>query len=488
MANHQHLQWLEDGVDAWNELRKTSRFMPDLSGEDISRGLGGYEDGDFPRVSLDLSGINFSQANLTGAALRYTDLSRAILIRTDLSNANLLGSKFDKCLLFKTTLSGAGLNMAKFSNAKFVEADISSADFGRADLKEAQFLDCTMEDVHLYSADIVGTDFVRSRPWTARLFSPPDQVTLDVVEFAREGIGSINDLLDGCRELQAAYGEDATLYFRGECLNTWDLRPSVMRASGRRKHPFRGVESDMLNDLVTRQPEPFSEIGSALGQWVFAQHHNLPTRLLDITRNPLVALFNACKEKHQDDGRLHVFAVPRALIKSFNSDAVRIVSSFAKLSRGEQNILLGKRSSDARGDVYPANTGESNVQFYARAKSRLYFIIRHESPNFEAKIDWRDLFRVFVVEPQRMFERLRAQSGAFLLSAFHERFERDEVLKRTKDVPIYAHHTLEVPHAKKAIILDDLRLLNVSDEVLSPSVDESASAVKKHYLDQRSGA
>ena len=345
-----------------------------------------------------------------------------------------------------------------------------------------------MEDVRLYNADISGTDFVQSRPWTARLFSPLDQGTLDVVAFAREGVGGVNDLLDGCRELQAAYGEGATLYFRGECLSTWDLRPSVMRASRRRKHPFRGVESDMLNDLVTRQPEAFSGIGSALGQWVFAQHHKLPTRLLDITRNPLVALFNACKDEHQNDGRLHVFAVPRVLIKPFNSDAVRIVSNFAKLSRGEQNILLGKRSADARRDVYPAKTGRWNVQSYARAKSRLYFNIRHESPNFEEKIDWRDLFRVFVVEPQRMFERLRAQSGAFLLSAFHERFERKEVLERTKDVPMYAYHTLEVPFAKKATILDDLRLLNVSDEVLSPSIDESAGAVRKYYLDQASRA
>ena len=70
------------------------------------------------------------------------------------------------------------------------------------------------------------------------------------------------------------------------------------------------------------------------------------------------------------------------------------------------------------------------------------------------------------------------------MSAFHERFERDEVLRRTKDAPIYAHHTLMVPHAKKGLILDDLRLLNVTSEVLSPSVDESAGAVTQQYLNQ----
>lgn len=482
MADHEHLQWLEDGVDAWNERRNKRGFLPDLSGEDISRGLGGYDDGHFPRVSVDLSGINFSRANLIGSALRYTNLSNAGMINANLSDANFLGSNFDKCLFFRTKLSGADLDLAKFPNVKFVDTDISSANFGKADLKEAQFLGCEMEGAHLYEADIVGTDFIQSRPWTAYLFPPLDQETLKVVDVTREGVGSINDLLDGCRELQTGYGDDTTLYFRGESLNTWELRPAVMRASGRRKHPFRGVESDMLNDLMTRQPGSFSGIGSALGQWVFAQHHKLPTRLLDITRNPLVALFNACKDEQQFDGKVHVFAVPRDLIKPFNSDAVRIVSNFAKLSRGEQNMLLGKRRADARGDTFPVGTGRLNVQSYTRAKSRLYFNIRQESPHFEEKIDWRDLFRVFVVEPQRMFERLRAQSGAFLLSAFHERLERDEVLRNTKDVPIYAHHTLTVAHGAKGPILDDLRLLNVTGEVLSPSVDESAGAVIQQYL------
>ena len=42
-------------------------------------------------------------------------------------------------------------------------------------------------------------------------------------------------------------------------------------------------------------------------------------RLLDVTENPLVALFFACEEDERydcEDGRLHVFAVPESLIKA----------------------------------------------------------------------------------------------------------------------------------------------------------------------------
>ena len=108
-----------------------------------------------------------------------------------------------------------------------------------------------------------------------------------------------------------------------------------------------------------------------------------------------------------------------------------MLASFAKLPRAEQNILLGKTQSDAPGDVFPTNMADylKGTDPFAKAKAHLYAVIRREGPYFEKRIDIRDLFRVFVVEPQRNFERLRAQSGAFLLSAFHERYERIEALR-----------------------------------------------------------
>ena len=288
-----------------------------------------------------------------------------------------------------------------------------------------------------------------------------------------EKIKSIECLLKECRDLKKRHADNVQFYFRGESCDSWELRPSVMRRSS-----LREKESEMLNELMSRQPEAFSGLTSAFSQWVLAQHYGLKTRLLDITRNPLVALFNACEEDDEKDGRLHVFAVPSDLIKSFNSDTVSIIANFAKLRHAEQNLLLllGKKPEDTDEDEDLDLADE-----HPEVMGRLYHFIRQEKPHFEEQINPIDLFRVFVVEPQQSFERIRAQSGAFLISVFHERFERSEILQLDADIPVYDHYTLTVPSENKQYLMNDLRLLNITRESLFPGLDEAAKAVTQRY-------
>ena len=82
-------------------------------------------------------------------------------------------------------------------------------------------------------------------------------------------------------------------------------------------------------------------------------------------------------------------------------------------------------------------------------------------------------------------ERLRAQSGAFLMSAFHERFEYDHVAAWNKSIPRYDHHTLVIPAECRKGILEELGLLHVTRETLYPSLDETTNAVTGRYASAR---
>ena len=231
----------------------------------------------------------------------------------------------------------------------------------------------------------------------------------------------------------------------------------------------------MLTDLMSRRPEELIQMRSALSQWVLAQHHRLKTRLLDITRNPLVALFFACDgEGYQaEDGALHIFAVPQQLLKPFNSDSISVVANFAKLPPLEQDALLGKHLDEA--------APKEKAIRYLTALARLYHLIGTEKPNFKERIDPRDFYRVFIVQPERSVERLRSQSGAFLISAFHNRFEPEDIKRVNRGVPLYEHYKFTVPAGLKRTILGELALLNVTRETLFPGLDEATQAVMRDH-------
>ena len=292
--------------------------------------------------------------------------------------------------------------------------------------------------MQLFDVDLTGVNLTQTSPWRAKLFDEPELPQHTITDPGCSTIRSVSNLLTFCSDLQEQTAASSyRFYFRGE-ERSWKLRPSVMRSLR-----LRDSEGRMLTELMTRRPHEFSQIGLAFDQWVLAQHHGLKTRLLDVTRNPLVALFFACDsmQSMQADGRLHVFAVPPALIKPYNSDSISVVANFAKLSFAEQSTLLGKRR-EITGD-------------YKGAMRKLYHLIGEEKPHFLQRIDPRDLFRVFVVEPKYSFEMISAQSAAFFVSAFHERFEHKIISRFHCRTPVYEHFILTIPASDKCQIIKE---------------------------------
>ena len=488
MANPEHIKWLLEGVERWNARREQQDFDPDFAGaniyEEFQRVGKLDDDGYIPLTGFNLRGANFREsclctpgqsvgADLRHANLWWANLQGAQLTNSKLDDAVLCGTRFDNA-----NLHGACLRRTKMGSTGFPETDLSQADltdvqFENAYLRNANLSCATLVGTDLTAATLTGADLGWSRPWEAKLYRESESTSGSSTntDHARR-ISCVADLIKESR-VSGKHLPDDVLYFRGEISNTWELRPAVMR-----KHEpnLRSHESEMLLDLMSRRPADFNDTTSALSQWVLAQHHGLKTRLLDVTRNPLVALFSAC-ESGDKSGRVHVFSVPKELVKPFNSDSISIITNFSKLSRAEQNLLVGWSGDDI-------GKREPEPQFkyiYEHAMRCLYHLIRQEKPFFEEQIDPRDFFRVLVVEPQQSFERVRAQSGAFLISAFHERLERSEILKWNSGIPIYDHSMLEVPNENKQYIRDELRLLNITRETLFPSIDEAAKAVTQRH-------
>ena len=455
MANQDDFELFLNGVESWNDgmqsrfegldSRQKWGFLSDLSDTDIgfiltTRAL---KDGGITSLikSLHYPGVDFTACDLRRANFRTT-----------------FGYPFD--------FREANFEMADLRETDLTGADLTGAVFGSADLRGAVFHGATLDDARIENANLADAELTGARPWRAQLFSdiPP---TIDLAEPTITLVQCVKDLIDVCSNMMESCGSSNTVrfYYRGQD-KRWKLRPSVMRHGS-----YRGEEGRMLLEMMTRRPEDFANAKSALSQWVLAQHHGLKTRLLDVTKNPLVALFYACESDYaEEDGYLHILAVPTTMVKPYDSDAVSIVANFAKLSRSEQNLLLGKR----RGVEWRRDG-------YADVLIKLYHLIGQEKPHFQRRIDPRDFYRVFVVEPQQSFERLRAQSGAFLVSAFHERFESDQIRRWNSSIPTYRHYTLTIPHDCKGRILEQLKLLNITHETLFPGLASAAEAITGEY-------
>ena len=504
MANEQHIQWLREGVGAWNKRRESDRFMPDLAGADLKpRGpsppfsmfdIASAAQQPFEWEGLSLQGVNLNGADLSHANISYADMSEA-----NLRGANLEGARLSQVLLRRTKMSTVRLNQTRIHCANFAGAELSYANLmgarlvdvnlTGADLRSVKFSGADLQlayvnEAHLVDADLSGVTYLPSGLWTARLYpesQSPEQHDLDSTNL--ETVGDLLDRMRKIREFYANHHEEVSFYFRGEQKCGWELRPSVMR-----NNCLAMSEGRMLVDLIRRRPDDFSTASSALAQWVLAQHHGLKTRFLDISSNPLVALFHASETDHSKeplDGRLHVLAVPRSIVKPFNSDSVGIVANFAKLSSNDQLNVLDPTPVRTMANFGTRWGNEEAVSFEPEPDAllpsmrRLYQLIRTEKPYFEERIDPRDYYRVFVVEPQRTSERVQAQSGAFLVSAFHERFERNRILERNADIPIYAHYELTIPGERKEAIRDELQSLNIAHEGIFPSLDASAQTITK---------
>ena len=431
MANPEHTALLRQGVTEWNNWRDNHpEIKPDLSGETFSE---------------NLIGADLSRCNLVDSWLVAQDLSGANLFDADLTDADLTGAR----------LVGANLTLANLASTKLLEANL------------------------------VGCNLSIAKPWKANLFgdAPGLRSGHDNIQRSNACIKTIGELFNEIRRVSQEYEHyngEVPLYFRGEpkirCEKTkreWELSPSLMR-----DELLSGYEGQMLVDLESRRPEEFNEVSSALAQWVLAQHHKLPTRFLDITRNPLVALFFACWKNAEYPGRLHVFAVPRELVKPFNSDTVSVISNLSRLTKDDQKLILGDEGFDNDDYVW------FQPDRYPEAMGRLYQLIQQEKPYFAERIDPKNFYQVFVVEPQQSLERIRAQAGSFLVSAFHRRFEREKILEVNPHIPVYDHLILTIPARCKGSLREELELANVTEESLFPGLDSSATSVKCHYRDR----
>lgn len=257
------------------------------------------------------------------------------------------------------------------------------------------------------------------------------------------------------------------VFYRGESRKDRDPIPSVFRGKNMER------ESDYFHQIQTLCPDNLGKL-PLLNKLVMMQHYDCPTRLLDITINPLVALYFACQpSKLPCDGHVVVYSTERDEICYPDSDKVVINASLARMEKVRQDSIYELCMKNIKCEAFEQNLDES---YENECIELFYHEICKSSQHFLRKIVPFDILKPIFIQPEKDNARIIKQDGAFILSGLSK--SSDEAKKKLK---FLERTEIIVKESSKKIILDELDLVGINKATLFPEIDKVAEYLKDKY-------
>ncbi len=224
--------------------------------------------------------------------------------------------------------------------------------------------------------------------------------------------------------------------FRGMPDASYDLQTSLMRLGDGYEH----LENHLLRTF-RRYAHQYTVSTDSVWNWLaVAQHHGLPTRLLDWTYSPLVALHfaTADQERYEADGV--IWCVDYAKTNRFLPDPLKAI-----LEEEGANVFTAEMLGHAAGTL---------AEFDKLATGE--FVAFFEPPSLDERIVNQFALFAFMSSPT-------ARLDGWLV-------DRPDLQRR-----------ILVPAALKREVRDKLDQANITERVLFPGLDGLSRWLKRYY-------
>ena len=283
------------------------------------------------------------------------------------------------------------------------------------------------------------------------------------MDFDNVSISSIQDLLDA---LDKMCGDpEYTYLYRGHSRKTYKLIPGLFRPGAP-----ANKEYVLCQKIYREHPYEFENY-SRLQKLIKMQHYGVPTRLLDFSMNPLIALYFAVTDNIQDDGEFIIYKVHNDKIKYEDSAKVNAIACFSYMKQDTmQNLLeycnnnLGKFVCDTKSELQAAGlygkiTDRKDINYGANVLIRML-----EKENISDNFCWKNLLNPMAFLANKTFDRASVQDSAFVIFGSPKNQIKNNVEKKL------FLKKITIPFNCKQEMLKQLRLIGVSDSMVYPSL------------------
>ena len=256
-------------------------------------------------------------------------------------------------------------------------------------------------------------------------------------------------------------------YYRGHSNLGYQLLPSLFREQN-----WLINEKQLCSDLKCKCSSDFKEIEKYIDELAKMQHYSLPTRLLDLTKSPEIALYFTCIGKQDEIGEVISFKVDKKSIKSHDEIETIQLSALSYLSFDEQKELLSMKPSK-------------------EVVTKFQNLVHKERQNFKFNPDERTFLGNVFLEPEQSNERLKRHKGAYVLfgltsEAYSTVNARKALVYRNLNeyrFKLNAKIAVFVVKNKKTII-KELDKRGFNEASLFPEIDNVSNYLKNKYLEK----